>query len=153
MLKLLGALALSFAILGTATVAKAHSFICTKTVNGQAQLDVSTYPATLHYEFVVINNHYADASTYLSVTDSANIMGIGVVETVDAVAPPAIVIADDSFASIVAAVTATKPRKLLTGPNSELPAATSEPTSEMPEIALVADISGVCNSGGTRVMT
>ena len=33
------------------------------------------------------------------------------------------------------------------------PAATSEPTSEMPEIALVADISGVCSSGGTRVIT
>src|SRR5260370_37501898 len=27
---------------------------------------------------------------------------------------------------------------------------TSEPISEMPEIAFVADISGVCSSGGTR---
>jgi aryl-alcohol dehydrogenase-like predicted oxidoreductase len=33
------------------------------------------------------------------------------------------------------------------------PAATSDPTSEMPEIAFVADMSGVCNSGGTRAMT
>ena len=29
---------------------------------------------------------------------------------------------------------------------------TSEPISEMPEIALVADMSGVCNKGGTRMM-
>ena len=28
-----------------------------------------------------------------------------------------------------------------------------EPISEMPEMALVADISGVCSSGGTRLMT
>ena len=53
---------------------------------------------------------------------------------------------------IVAAVTATKPRIVLTIPRSE-PAATSEPTSEMPEIAFVADMSGVCSSGGTRVIT
>ena len=33
------------------------------------------------------------------------------------------------------------------------PAATSEPTSEMPEMALVADISGVCSRAGTLVMT
>ena len=52
---------------------------------------------------------------------------------------------------IVAAVTATKPSIVLTVPRSE-PAATSEPTSEMPEIAFVADMSGVCSSGGTRVM-
>ena len=31
-------------------------------------------------------------------------------------------------------------------------ATTIEPISEMPEIALVADISGVCKSGGTREM-
>jgi hypothetical protein len=28
-----------------------------------------------------------------------------------------------------------------------------EPTREIPEIALVADMSGVCSSGGTRVIT
>jgi hypothetical protein len=28
-----------------------------------------------------------------------------------------------------------------------------EPTSEMPEMALVADIKGVCNNGGTREIT
>ena len=33
------------------------------------------------------------------------------------------------------------------------PAKTSEPMSEMPEMALVADMSGVCSSGGTRLMT
>ena len=32
------------------------------------------------------------------------------------------------------------------------PASTSEPTSEMPLMALVADMSGVWSSGGTRVM-
>ena len=53
---------------------------------------------------------------------------------------------------IVAAVTAMKPSMVLTVLRPA-PAATSEPTSEMPEIALVADISGVCSSGGTRVMT
>jgi hypothetical protein len=30
---------------------------------------------------------------------------------------------------------------------------TIEPTSEMPEIAFVADIKGVCSSGGTRDIT
>ena len=38
-------------------------------------------------------------------------------------------------------------------PDSLLPGVTSEPTSEMPEMALVADISGVCNSGETPPMT
>ena len=52
---------------------------------------------------------------------------------------------------IVAAVTATKPRNVLKPLNSA-PAATSEPTSEMPEMALVADISGVCSRAGTLVM-
>ena len=33
-----------------------------------------------------------------------------------------------------------------------LPANTKEATREMPEIALVAAISGVCNSGGIRLM-
>jgi hypothetical protein len=33
------------------------------------------------------------------------------------------------------------------------PAVTMEPTSEIPEIAFVADINGVCSSGGTREMT
>ena len=33
------------------------------------------------------------------------------------------------------------------------PAVTIEPTSEMPEIALVADIKGVCSNGGTREIT
>ena len=53
---------------------------------------------------------------------------------------------------VVAHTTATKPRIVATLLRCE-PAATSEPTSEMPEIAFVADISGVCSSGGTRVIT
>lgn len=53
---------------------------------------------------------------------------------------------------IVAQVTARKPRKLLSVPCPE-PATTSEPTSEMPEMAFVADISGVCSSGGMREST
>jgi hypothetical protein len=53
---------------------------------------------------------------------------------------------------MVAEATAIAPRSELRTPWLE-PAATSEPTSEMPEIALVADISGVCSRGGTRVMT
>ena len=53
---------------------------------------------------------------------------------------------------VVAQVTAIKPSVVL----SVLccaPAATSEPTSEIPEIALVADIRGVCRSEGTREIT
>jgi hypothetical protein len=33
------------------------------------------------------------------------------------------------------------------------PAVTIEPTKEIPEMAVVADISGVCSSGGTREIT
>ena len=53
---------------------------------------------------------------------------------------------------MVAAATATNPSTVLTVPWSE-PAATSDPTSEIPEMAFVADMSGVCSSGGTRVIT
>ena len=53
---------------------------------------------------------------------------------------------------MVAEATAMVPSTVLTVPWSD-PAATSDPTSEIPEIALVADMSGVCSSGGTRVMT
>ncbi len=53
---------------------------------------------------------------------------------------------------MVAAVTATKPNTVLAVPRLA-PATTSEPTNEMAEMALVADISGVWSSGGTRVMT
>jgi hypothetical protein len=34
-----------------------------------------------------------------------------------------------------------------------MPARTRDPMSEMPEMALVADMSGVWRSGGTRLMT
>ena len=53
---------------------------------------------------------------------------------------------------MVAVVTAIKPRMCATG-ERVAPASTSEPISEMPEMALVADISGVCSRGGTRLMT
>src|SRR5687768_7446671 len=53
---------------------------------------------------------------------------------------------------MVAVVTARVPRMVLTALRPA-PAATSDPTSEMPEIALVADINGVCSSGGTRAIT
>ena len=46
-----------------------------------------------------------------------------------------------------------KPRMVATRAAVARRPATSEPTSEMPEMALVADMSGVCSSGGTRVMT
>jgi hypothetical protein len=53
---------------------------------------------------------------------------------------------------MVAAVTAMNPKTVVTMLRS-VPAATRDPTSEIAEIALVADINGVCRSGGTRVMT
>ena len=49
---------------------------------------------------------------------------------------------------VAAHTTAINPRMVDTLPYCP-PAATSAPTSDMPEIAFVADISGVCNSGGT----
>jgi hypothetical protein len=53
---------------------------------------------------------------------------------------------------VVEHTTATNPRIVATVPWPD-PAITIEPTSEMPDIAFVADIKGVCNSGGTREMT
>jgi len=53
---------------------------------------------------------------------------------------------------VVEHATATKPRIVATMPCPE-PAITMEPTNEIPEIAFVADIKGVCNSGGTREIT
>src|SRR6516162_5001662 len=47
---------------------------------------------------------------------------------------------------------AMKPRIVL-GQFANLPQTTKDPIREMPEMALVADISGVCKSGGTREMT
>ena len=53
---------------------------------------------------------------------------------------------------LVAQTTAMKPRIVATLFLAE-PAAISDPTSEMPEIAFVAAMSGVCSSGGTREIT
>ncbi len=53
---------------------------------------------------------------------------------------------------IVAAVTAIVPSTVLTTLRPA-PAATSDPTSEMPEMAFVADMSGVWRSGGNCELT
>ena len=53
---------------------------------------------------------------------------------------------------MVEAVTAMNPSAVLSG-LYPAPATTSDPISEIPEIALVADISGVCRRGETREMT
>src|SRR3954468_8207520 len=53
---------------------------------------------------------------------------------------------------VLAHTTPMNPSAVATVPRFA-PAATIEPTSEMPEMAFVADISGVCSSGGTRGMT
>ena len=53
---------------------------------------------------------------------------------------------------VVEQTTAIKPRIVLTVLYSA-PAVTMEPTSEIPDIALVADIRGVCSRGGTREIT
>src|SRR5262245_16985991 len=53
---------------------------------------------------------------------------------------------------IIAEVTAIKPRNLLRSLYLP-PAVRIEPTTEIAEMALVADINGVCNRGGTREMT
>ncbi len=53
---------------------------------------------------------------------------------------------------VVAAVTAMHPSTFEIR-SCLAPAATSEPTSEMPLMALVPLMSGVCKSGGTREMT
>jgi len=53
---------------------------------------------------------------------------------------------------IIDAVTATAPRMVLSGVFCS-PAMTIEPTTVIAEMALVSDISGVCNSGETRRMT
>src|SRR5207248_11052658 len=53
---------------------------------------------------------------------------------------------------MVEATTARKPSRVLTL-SYPAPATTRDPTSEMPEMALVADMSGVCSSGETREIT
>ena len=53
---------------------------------------------------------------------------------------------------VLAQTTATNPSIVLVV-LCPAPAVTIDPTSEMPEIAFVADISGVCSNGGTREIT
>ena len=53
---------------------------------------------------------------------------------------------------VVEQTTAVKPRMVLKVLYCA-PAMTIEPTNEMPEMAFVADINGVCSSGGTREIT
>jgi methionine-rich copper-binding protein CopC len=71
MRKLAGSLVASLAVFAIAKGADAHSFICEKTVNGQSTVEVSAFPATLHFEFNVINNHPSLPSTYSSASDPA----------------------------------------------------------------------------------
>jgi hypothetical protein len=52
---------------------------------------------------------------------------------------------------VMAHATAIVPRLVATAP-SPLPANTIDATREMPEIAFVAAMSGVCSSGGIRLM-
>jgi hypothetical protein len=52
----------------------------------------------------------------------------------------------------VAATTAMNPRIVATV-DARDPAAISDPTREIPDIAFVAAINGVCSSGGTREIT
>src|ERR1019366_3243537 len=61
------------------------------------------------------------------------------------------VIRNPALTLVRAQTPATNPRIVEIRPYCP-PAATIAPTSEMPEIALVADISGVCSNGGTRWM-
>ena len=52
---------------------------------------------------------------------------------------------------VVEQATAMNPNSVLKVPYPD-PATTSEPTRLIPDMALVADMSGVCRSGGTRVI-
>jgi hypothetical protein len=52
-----------------ARAAQAHELACEKTVNGVTDFVIQSYPATLHYEFTVINTHPSDASDVLTADD------------------------------------------------------------------------------------
>lgn len=60
----------SAGVMGITQAAAAHEFICQKTVNGGATYAVTSYPATLHYEFTVTNSHPTDTSIYTSAADA-----------------------------------------------------------------------------------
>src|SRR3954470_2270544 len=49
--------------------ARAHEFVCEKTVNGDVVHEIKSYPAKLNFTVSVINTHPTDASTALSVRD------------------------------------------------------------------------------------
>ena len=49
--------------------ARAHEFVCEKTVNGDVVHEIKSYPEKLNFKVSVINTHPTDASTALSVRD------------------------------------------------------------------------------------
>lgn len=63
----LGLAALAVAL--SATTAEAHELACEKTVNGVSEYAIQGYPATLHYQFTIINTHPTDASLVQSAED------------------------------------------------------------------------------------
>lgn len=65
----LASIACSVAVLGIAGTAGAHSFVCSKTVNGSTTFDVTSYPTTLHFDFVITNSFPTLPSTYTAVSD------------------------------------------------------------------------------------
>jgi hypothetical protein len=69
MRKIARSLVWSVAVFGFAKAADAHEFICEKTVNGGASVEVTSYPTTLQFEFKVINSHPTHPSIYQSVSD------------------------------------------------------------------------------------
>jgi len=50
--------------------ARAHEFVCEKTVNGDVVHEIKSYPEKLTFKVSVINTHPTDASTALSVRDA-----------------------------------------------------------------------------------
>ena len=65
----LGSALLAATLLFAAAPAQAHEFICRKTVDGQGYVEISQYPATVHYQVKVINTHPTATSTALRAED------------------------------------------------------------------------------------
>src|SRR3954463_6202386 len=72
--------------------ARAHEFVCEKTVNGDVVHEIKNYPEKLNFKVSVINTHPTDASTALSVRDGL-MTSLGLVFTL---APPFTVAAGKS---------------------------------------------------------
>jgi hypothetical protein len=63
-------IAAAAAAIALSGAARAHEFVCEKTIDGKPVRDVAWYPATLHFRIVVTNTHPTDASTALEVRDN-----------------------------------------------------------------------------------